>query len=106
MSFLDALRFRPVIGIHRELRRLNDTLDAVMLYLQIPTKAEALARIADAEREMAEAAKKPLDVELSPAQRAANDLRARAIAGERVDPEDVIAAARALDEEEEPESVW
>jgi hypothetical protein len=108
MSLLDAFRLRPIIGIHRELRRLNDSLDAILLHFQIPTKQETLSAIKSAREEADRIEKNPslLDVP-TPAQLAAEELRERAKRHEPIEPAELLRVAEELQEEEEDaDAAW
>lgn len=108
MSLLDAFRLRPVIGIHRELRRLNDSIDALLLHFQIPSKRDVLAAQQEAEQDAARIDRDPSVLDTpSAAQRAADRLRAQAQAGRVIDPEELLAVSEALqNEREEADAAW
>lgn len=108
MSLFDAFRLRPVIGIHRELRRLNDNIEAFMLHAEIPSKRDLLAAQHEAEQESARIDRDPSVLNTpSPAQRAADRLRAQAQARMVIDPEELLAVSEALqNEQDEGDAAW
>jgi hypothetical protein len=112
MSLLDVFRFRPVIRIARELTRLNDNLESLMASYSIPTAKERRRILADAaaaeEAERREAAASPWlstvfgkqPVPETELDHTIADLREREKHGEPVDLEEVLAAARAIEQEQ------
>jgi hypothetical protein len=112
VSLLDVFRLRPVIRIARELTRLNDNLESFMSSYSIPTAKERKRILADAaaaeEAERREAAASPWTstvfgkppVPETELDHTIADLREREKRGEPVDLEEVLAAARAIEQEQ------
>lgn len=101
---------RPAIRIDRQLQRLNDSISAIMLHFGIPTLSERAAAEAEALAEMVSVAANPRILDIpSQTDEALAELRSRMKSGDYVSEEEVIAAARMLQDEEDEErapSAW
>jgi hypothetical protein len=108
-SFRDSFRLlRIFVSIRRDLHSIAQTLEAYRLSSNIPSVEEQLRMRRQAEKEAAEFDRNPdLLSQPSPLTMALDDLRERHRRGEKIDEEEVLAAARAMDEEEDlKRSVW
>jgi hypothetical protein len=104
VRLLDVFRLRPLIGLHRELRRLNDNVEAVMLHLSILSKRDILNAQKAAEDEAKKIDANPALLNVpSAAQQAAEELRERAKRFDVIEPAELLAVAESLQEEEEME---
>lgn len=109
MSILDVFRLRPIIGIHRELRRLNENFEAFLYAQKIMNwreLAEQRKEAAAADRTDSALRASQWLIGRSPEERDAEEtsdlmlsvleVRRKQKAGEWVDPEQILAIDREM----------
>jgi len=108
-DFRDSFRvMRVFVRMSRDLHSVASTLEAFRLHFDIKSVEERRAEAKLAEEEAAKVEKNP-DLLRGPSalDLALEDLRERKRRGEMIDPDEILAAAQAIEDDEDTQkSVW